>query len=147
MTRLFFPAYIGAMMISAGELSAQANGGGPTTKDGVYTREQAMRGEDVYAGNCKSCHTPESHAGPVFTARWNGKPLLELYTYVRDQMPKNDPGTLSPQENADVVAYMLRMNRLPQGDKDLPADTVVLRRIRILIGNAGGREKNERSKR
>ena len=132
--RLFLATCASAMMLSAGELSAQANGGGRSTNDGVYTREQALRGQDVYAGNCKSCHTPESHTGTVFTAKWNGKPLLELYAYVRDLMPKNDPGTLSPEEYADVLAYMLRMNKLPVGDVDLPADTVALKKIRFQVG-------------
>ena len=140
--RPFLLACAGAMILSAGELVAQTNGGGASTKDGVYTREQAMRGQDVYAGNCKSCHTPESHTGPIFTSKWNGKPLLELYAYVRDLMPKNDPGTLSPEEYAAVVAYMLRMNRQPMGDVDLPTDTVALRAIRFQVGNAGpSREK------
>jgi mono/diheme cytochrome c family protein len=121
------------MIFPVGGLAAQTNGGGASTNDGVYTREQAMRGQDVYAGNCKSCHTPESHAGVQFTSKWNGKPLLELYLYVRELMPKNDPGTLSAEEYADVVAYMLRMNRLPVGDNDLPVDTTALKGIRIRI--------------
>ena len=121
------------MIISAGELAAQTNGGGASTKDGVYTREQALRGQDVYAGNCKSCHAPESHTGVLFTSRWNGKPLLELYLYVRELMPKSDPGTLTPEEYAAVVAYMLRMNRLPVGDNELPTDTTTLKGIRIRI--------------
>ena len=130
--RLFLTACVTTMICSVGELSAQTNGNA-STNDGVYTREQALRGQDVYAGNCKSCHTPESHTGQLFTSKWNGKPLLELYAYVRDLMPKNDPGTLSPEEYADVVAYMLRLNRLPQGDNDLPADTGALKIIRIQI--------------
>ena len=134
--RLFLTAFVSAMILSAGALPAQTNGGGKSTHDGVYTREQALRGQDVYAGNCKSCHTPESHTGPIFTSRWNGKPLLELYAFVRDLMPKNDPGTLSPEEYADVVAYLLRMNRLPLGDVDLPPDTVALKAIRIQVGSA-----------
>jgi mono/diheme cytochrome c family protein len=133
MMRPFLAAFASAMIFSTGELSAQTNGG-TSTKDGVYTREQAIRGQDVYAGNCKSCHTPESHTGPVFTSKWNDKPLLSLYAYVRDLMPKNDPGTLSAEENADVLAYILRLNKLPMGDVDLPADTAALKRIRFQVG-------------
>lgn len=134
--RPFLLACASAMILSVGELSAQTNGGGASTNDGVYTREQALRGQDVYAGNCKSCHTPESHSGPIFTSTWNGKPLLELYAYVRDLMPKNDPGTLSLEEYADVLAYILRLNRLPVGDVELPTDTTALRRIRFQVGAA-----------
>jgi hypothetical protein len=67
----------------------------------------------------------------MFNATWNGRALSELYVYIRDRMPKNDPGTLTAQENADVLAYLLRMNRMPMGQADLPADSVALKSIRI----------------
>jgi mono/diheme cytochrome c family protein len=82
-------------------------------------------------GMCKNCHTPESHTSAVFTAKWNGKPLSALYEYIRDQMPKNDPGSLSPEEYTDVVAYLLRLNRMPFGQSDLPADSDAMKAIRI----------------
>lgn len=145
--RLFLYACAGAMILSPDALAAQTNGGRVSTNDGVYTREQAIRGQDVYAGNCKSCHTPESHTGAVFTSKWNGKPLLELYAYVRDLMPKNDPGTLSREENADVLSYILRLNKLPMGDVDLPADTVALKRIRFQVGGAGAAREKENDRR
>lgn len=115
-------------------VAAQANG--VATSDGVYTRVQALRGQDVYAGNCRNCHTPESHTGPQFIARWSGKPLLDLYAYIRDQMPKNDPGTLTAEEYVDVTAYLLRMNRVPHGATELPVDTLALKSIRIDIGKS-----------
>jgi hypothetical protein len=46
-------------------------------------------------------------------------------------MPKNEPGSLTPQEYVDVVAYLLRMNNLPTGSGDLSTDVAQLRRIRI----------------
>ena len=128
---------LAGLVALAAPLQAQGNGSGDlTTGSGVYTRAQALRGQDVYAGNCRSCHTPESHTGPLFIARWHGKALLELYAYIRDQMPKNDPGTLTPEEYADVTAYLLRMNRMPQGAVELSADTLALKAIRIDIGKS-----------
>jgi mono/diheme cytochrome c family protein len=102
-----------------------------TTKSGVYTSQQALRGRDVYAGMCRNCHTPESHTGAVFNAKWKGRSLAELYTYIRDQMPKNEPGSLSEQENADVLAYLLRLNQMPAGQNELSTDATALKRIRI----------------
>jgi mono/diheme cytochrome c family protein len=102
-----------------------------TTKSGVYTAAQATRGRDVYAGNCKSCHTPESHTGATFNATWNKRSLSELYTYIRDRMPKNEPGSLSAEEYADVLAYVLKLNRMPAGQRELPADSAAIKRIRI----------------
>jgi len=102
-----------------------------TTKHGVYTTQQAVRGKDIYAGNCKSCHTPESHTGATFNATWNHRALSELYGYIRDRMPKNNPGTLSDQEYADVLAYLLRLNKMPGGRHELSADSTALKSIRI----------------
>ena len=39
-----------------------------STGQGVYNREQWMRGRDVYAGMCAGCHPAVTHVGPVFTA-------------------------------------------------------------------------------
>lgn len=90
-----------------------------------------MRGKDIYAGNCKSCHTPESHTGATFNATWNHRALSELYGYIRDRMPKNEPGSLSAEEYADVLAYLLRMNKMPVGRRELPADSTAMKSIRI----------------
>jgi S-disulfanyl-L-cysteine oxidoreductase SoxD len=126
--RLWFLA-AAAVMFSA---SAHAQTPAATsTKAGVYTREQSGRGQDVYAGYCKNCHTPESHTGAVFKTKWSGRRLSELYEYIRDQMPKNDPGSLSPEEYADVLAYLLQLNRMPAGRRDLSNDVAALKSIRI----------------
>ena len=104
-----------------------------TTASGVYSEAQATRGRDVYLGSCKSCHTPESHTGAMFTSKWHGRPLSDLLAYLSTEMPKNEPGSLSPQENADVLAYLLKLNRMPPGQADIPTDTLALRSIRIEV--------------
>ena len=123
-----------AVAMFAAPLSAQTGGGtkaGTSTLAGVYSREQAARGQDVYVGMCKSCHTPESHTAATFTSKWDGKPLSELFSYIRDQMPKNEPGSLSADEYADVLAYVLKLNRMPAGSDDLPAEASDLKGIRL----------------
>ena len=117
----------------AGEAAAQTSATPKprSTRTGVYSREQADRGSDVYIGMCKSCHTLDSHTAATFTAKWNAKPLSVLYEYIRDQMPKNEPGSLTEQEYADVLAYVLKLNRMPAGPDDLPTDVAVMKTIRI----------------
>ncbi|HLA90017.1 MAG TPA: cytochrome c [Gemmatimonadaceae bacterium] len=109
----------------------------PSTLSGVYTAEQADRGRDVYVNSCKSCHTPVSHTGATFQSWWAGRTVADLFVYVAERMPKNDPGSLSPEEAADVVAYLFRMNGLPAGKKELPADGTELGKIRILTSTRG----------
>ncbi|HEV8365935.1 MAG TPA: cytochrome c [Gemmatimonadaceae bacterium] len=98
---------------------------------GVYSSAQARRGKALYELQCRSCHTPESHTGPIFDSWWGGRLLSDLFEFVQDRMPKNEPGSLTPQEYVDVVAYLLRMNNLPTGSGDLSTDVAQLRRIRI----------------
>ena len=105
-----------------------------TTAAGVYTDEQADRGRDTYAMQCKSCHTPASHTGVTFATWWDRKPLSDLYQFVTTRMPKNEPGSLLPDEYVDVIAYLLKLNELPSGSEPLPADSVALRKIRIEVG-------------
>ncbi len=107
----------------------------PTTMDGVYTTKQAVRGRDVYAGTCRSCHSPQSHTGETFETWWRGKQLSELFTFVRTQMPKNDPGSLAAEDVADVVAYLLEMNGMPAGKRELYPDADSLKQYRIEPGH------------
>ena len=117
--------------------SAGSQNGQRSTGQGVYSREQWLRGQDVYAGLCASCHPAVTHVGPVFTRSWAGKKLSDLFGFLRERMPKNDPGSLSEQEYVDVMSYMLRLNGMPAGADELPADSLALTKIRIDSSRAG----------
>jgi len=120
---------VGGPWLSA---AAQHSGEAPrSASSGVYSSTQATRGRDLYALQCRSCHTPESHTGAIFDAWWGGRLLSDLFEYVQERMPKNEPGSLTPQEYVDVIAYLLRMNKLPAGSEELTTDVALLRRIRI----------------
>ena len=125
---------LAACILAASGREAAAQGAtsqGRSALAGVYTADQASRGRTVYAGMCQSCHTPASHTGPTFKNSWVGHPLSDLFDFVVERMPKNDPGSLSMEDYADVVAYLLKMNQMPAGKVELPTDTLALKRIRI----------------
>ena len=124
---------VAAMSQIAGAQSAGPNGT-RSTSAGVYTDEQASRGRDMYAMQCKSCHTPASHTGVVFANSWDRRPLSDLYQFIVTRMPKNEPGSLQPDEYADVLAYLLKLNDFPSGSEALPADSLALKKIRIEVG-------------
>ena len=132
---VFFAVLVAVAAVSH---SAGAQSAGPhatrSTSAGVYTDEQASRGRDLYAMQCKSCHTPASHTGVVFANSWDRRPLSDLYQFIVTRMPKNEPGSLQPDEYADVLAYLLKLNELPSGSEPLPADSVALKKIRIEVG-------------
>lgn len=102
-----------------------------TTKSGVYTAAQATRGGELYALSCSSCHSAATHASPAFVAKWTGHQLAELYQYMNQEMPKENPGSLTPKEYTLVLAFMLKMNGMPAGRTELPTDPVQLEKIRI----------------
>lgn len=102
-----------------------------TTLSGIYTLEEARAGKEMYAGLCAGCHTAISHTGPTFRQHWAGRPLSDLFTFMRTMMPKNDPGSLAEEDYGVLLAYMLQLNRMPAGKSYLSTDTAVLAKIRI----------------
>ena len=128
MLRLIPPALLSlAIFVAPSSAVAQATA---STRDGVYTAAQAERGRITYAGMCKSCHVG-NHTGATFEKLWKDHTLEELFTYTSVKMPKNNPGSMNPDEYADVVAYLLKLNALPAGAKELPADSASLAAVRI----------------
>ncbi|ALW87661.1 c-type cytochrome [Deinococcus actinosclerus] len=116
-------------------LSAVAAGTpSPTTPPAAPTPAQAgqlQRGETTYFLACAICHgdrlegvsAPELGGGD-FRALYRALPPRALHDLIRDTMPYDRRGTLSPQEVLDVTAYLLRENDLPLPEGALSADTL-----------------------
>jgi hypothetical protein len=120
-----------AVLVGRGGHPDQAGGAAKTTLQGVYSAAQAARGQKTYESICLSCHPLASQTGIAFSKQWRGKPLADLYGFVAESMPKNDPGSLAPREIAQVVAYLLKINGMPAGTAELPANESTLGTIRI----------------
>ena len=126
---MFLTCIVG--MAAVVEAQSPQPNGQRSTSQGVYNREQWQRGRDLYAGLCASCHPAVTHVGPIFTKSWAGKKLSDLFGYLRERMPKNEPGSLTDKEYVDVMSYMLRLNGMPAGNDELPADSSALTKVRI----------------
>jgi quinoprotein glucose dehydrogenase len=106
---------------------------------GVYTEEQATRGETVYRTYCIACHGPELEgadmtpplSGGSFTANWNDLTAGDLFERIRLTMPLDRPGVLMRQQNADVIAFVLKKNGWPAGSTELSRELAPLKTIRI----------------
>jgi mono/diheme cytochrome c family protein len=109
--------------------------------DGVYSKAQAQRGNELLtSGQCRTCHTETlgggagipAIVGVEFQFKWDGKSVGELYDYILTKMPPGAPGSLTDQKTADIVAALLAADGYPAGEgKDLPADASALAGITI----------------
>jgi len=107
--------------------------------DGVYTEEQAKRGEPLYRKECASCHgdvlTGGESAPPLtggaFLSNWNGLTLGDLFDRIRKTMPLSAPGRLTRQQDADILAFMLSVNKFPAGKTELYRQSEMLKEIRF----------------
>ena len=116
--------------------SAQAQ----TVWSGIYSEAQAYRGEKVADTTCIGCHGPKldgGDSGPklvgeAFLANWSSQSVGQLFSWLQEAMPAEAPGTLSKDETAAVIAYILKLNKIPPGKLDLSTDLQVLGRINIV---------------
>jgi S-disulfanyl-L-cysteine oxidoreductase SoxD len=123
-----------------GTLAAQAT---KSQWDKVYTEEQAKRGEALYAQYCAACHGPDLTGGEMapgltggeFSSNWNDLSLGDLFERMRISMPQNAPGSLSRQQNADILAFVLAKSNFPAGTTELPTQTDALNGIKFVAQN------------
>jgi len=111
-----------------------------TVWDGVYSEAQSKRGETTYAQYCAKCHGPDLMGADVappltgveFTSGWNDLTVGDLFERLRITMPADKPGSVSAQDNADMVGFLLSKNGFPAGQAELLAQTEILKKIKIL---------------
>ena len=107
--------------------------------DGVYTEEQATRGDRLYLKLCASCHGSDLWGGisapPLigreFKASWDAAAIGALFDRTLKSMPQDNPNTLSRQETADLTAFILREGGFPAGPTELPAQSEALNEIKF----------------
>ena len=86
----------------------------------------AARGKDLSA-QCAFCHQSDLRGQgfapalveDTFTSRWQDGNLGDLLTIVKVTMPQDKPASLTDDENAAIVAYLLQANRYPAGQQEL----------------------------
>jgi ankyrin repeat protein len=118
---------------------AQDAAGGKTIWDGVFTEEQAGRGEKVYVVSCAPCHKTDllgdsgtpALAGADFFSRFNGSSVDDLVKTVRASMPQDAPDSLGTPAYVDLTGYLLKANGSTAGATELSQDSAVLKTIRI----------------
>jgi mono/diheme cytochrome c family protein len=113
---------------------------GKTTLDGVFTAAQAARGEQIYKDSCASCHGDDLSgggqtpglAGKEFNVDWIDLSLGDLFDRTKVSMPADKPGSLTPAQTSDVIAFLLQKATFPAGQTELPADSAALKSIKFV---------------
>lgn len=130
------PALFCVLLLTAGVAMAQP---ARNASDGIYTAAQADRGNAAYQQSCAVCHggvlQGEEENPPLsgkhFDTRWGGKPVSALYGFINSQMPLGAAGSLGTATEADIVAYILQVNKFPAGQAELPPDSNIQGTITI----------------
>jgi mono/diheme cytochrome c family protein len=109
--------------------------------EGIYTEEQATRGKALYSQECSSCHGGELTGGEMapplaggeFMAGWDGLTVGDLFERIRISMPQNAPGSLSGQQNADILSFIFSASKFPTGTTELPKEAGILKQIKFEV--------------
>jgi hypothetical protein len=137
-----FAIFVALVVILSASVARRSTAQTPaTTMAGIYTTAQADLGEETYMGICVACHPAGTYSTDQFKATWVGRPLSDLFSLIATTMPKSDPASLSPQEYTQLVAYILKINKVPPGKTDLPMDANKLKRIKIEMPGASPAKK------
>ena len=111
-----------------------------STSTGVFTEEQAKKGEVAYQRVCASCHGADLHSSEpeapdltegAFKFGWQGKTIAEKFETIRNTMPPGRGASLDDQTYLDIVTYILRFNKIPAGNQALQPNINVLKQIVI----------------
>ncbi len=115
----------------AGSAIALAAGQQPAAPP-VYSAEQAAAGRAAYQASCASCHVADlggrneapQLAGGDFMNTWRNRTTKDLFDYMSATMPPGGP-SLSPDQYAGIVAYILQQNSAAAGAAALTPATAV----------------------
>jgi mono/diheme cytochrome c family protein len=96
----------------------------------LYTAEQATNGALAYYQNCAMCHAPlldgqsagysaPALKGPEFADPSYDFHVSDIFNFVAKLMPAATPGSLTPDQDVIIMAFILQQNGYPAGNKEL----------------------------
>ena len=140
---LLVPIAIGLGAASAAGHAAQEGGQPRTVWDGIYTVEQAQRGQVLFTTRCGHCHAEDlgGGEGPAllgdgFRRNWFERTVQSLFTHIQTAMPSDEPGSLSGDEVAALIGFVLSANGMPAGSDLLESEPNLLASI-LIVGKDG----------
>jgi S-disulfanyl-L-cysteine oxidoreductase SoxD len=128
-----FAFLLGSLLLTAffGSPLAAQSSEERSVLDGVYSAEQAEKGEATYGSECALCHTTQEFTGRLFQLSWSNRSVHDLFRSIRNTMPFDRPGGLTDEQYSAIVSYLLKLNNYPTGDEALGTSEDDLANIRI----------------
>jgi mono/diheme cytochrome c family protein len=121
-----FPAFL------VGQQIERLDANPPTLSGGLFSSEQAGRGERAFLRECTDCHEmAEFTAAGAFLEEQRGETLWSVFEFIWSEMPEDKPAWLEPDEYADILAYILSIYGFPSGPSDMPIDRDALESVTI----------------
>jgi mono/diheme cytochrome c family protein len=110
-----------------------------TIWDGVFSDQQAARGQRGYAQACATCHAEDllgtgnapALVGEPFLARFNRASADDVVQTIRQTMPQDAPDSLDAEAYVDIVTYLFKANGSPAGTGELPPDRATLKQVLV----------------
>ena len=130
---------LGFAILAAGYSTVRAQAP-KSVLDGIYTDAQAKRGDKVFAESCATFHGPKLEGtdtgGPTLVGKdfingWKDMSAGALLNKISMDMPSNAPGSLTPAQYADVMSFVLSVNKYPAGQTELPTDAAALKAVKM----------------
>jgi mono/diheme cytochrome c family protein len=94
----------------------------------LYTPAQAQRGHAVFERHCAVCHGAhlEGRVGPAlkgekFASVKAGFTIQQIFDLLSVEMPAYAPGSLTPKQYVQIMAFLLQQNGYPAGRNALTA--------------------------
>jgi mono/diheme cytochrome c family protein len=107
-------------------VSIPPNSRADSSQKGWYTASQAKRGHQLFNNYCAQCHMPDltgamgpALKGQQFLSAWGTRTLGDLFSFEHQNMPANNPGSVSDKQLADITAFILMKNGFPAGKTPL----------------------------
>jgi cytochrome c len=109
---------------------------------GVYSAEQAVRGQAHYNAFCAPSHASDLGGtlaadtgapplrGAPFVASIERKGVAAVFDYVKTTMPADDPASLKDSEYLEILAFLIHANGFPPGPRELTAADLPRLRVR-----------------
>jgi polar amino acid transport system substrate-binding protein len=96
----------------------------------LYTADQATKGALAYYQNCAMCHGPlldgqsAGYSGPALKGPEFADPsydfhLSDMFNFVAKLMPAATPGSLTHEQDVQIMAFILQQNGYPPGTNEL----------------------------